>query len=124
MTSGFKPPERIEERPRETRSHRHRSGLGRRTSIYPEPLIGDSVEKTILAEMCWLLICDGVRRRGVSNGGAVYDELHAAIALAAFGGIIRGDGLRFSKAAGSDGGSGHTVLREKIAYGVRPALGK
>jgi len=91
------------ERIEESRFHKHRSGIRRRTSIYREFEIGDSVKKVIWAEMRRLLIGDRVRRGGVSNGGAIHDEFHAAITLAAVGGVIRGDGLRFSKAARSDG---------------------
>jgi hypothetical protein len=107
MTSGFEPLQRLEWRPRETRFYRHRSGIRRRTSIYREYEIGDSVKKVIWAdigaEMYWLLICDRVRRGGVSDSRAVNDEFHAAIALAAIGGVIRSDGLRFSKAARGNG---------------------
>jgi hypothetical protein len=73
MTSGFKPLERLERKPRETWFHRHRSGIRRRTSIYREFEIGDSVKKVIWAETRWLLIGDGVRRGGVSDSRAVND---------------------------------------------------
>jgi hypothetical protein len=52
--------------------------------------------------MWWLLIGDRVRRGGVSDSRAVYDEFHAAIPLAAVGGVISGDWLRFSEAARGD----------------------
>ena len=50
-----------------------------------------------------LLIGCGVRCGGVSDGVAIQDEFDAAIALAAFGGVIRGDRLRFSEAPRGDG---------------------
>jgi hypothetical protein len=102
MTSGFKRIERIEGRPRETRSHRHRTGTRSRASIYREFEIGNLAEKVNWAERRRLLIRDSVCRGGVSDSSAVYDKLDAAIALAAVGGIIRGNGLRFSKAARGD----------------------
>ena len=70
----------------------------------------------------WLLICDGVRRGGVSDGCAVDDEFHAAIPLTAVGSIIRCDRLRFSKAARGNGRCGNSLLREKIAYRIRAAF--
>jgi hypothetical protein len=42
-------------------------------------------------------------RGGAADGVAVNDELDAAVALAAFGGVVRSDGLRFAEAAGGDG---------------------
>jgi len=41
--------------------------------------------------------------RGVADGLAVDDQLDAAIALAAFGGVVGGDRLRFAEAVGGDG---------------------
>src|SRR5216684_2646831 len=61
---------------------------------------------------------------GVANGGAVDDELDAAVALAAFGSVIGGDGLRLAEAAGGDGGGGDALLGEKIADGVGAAFGE
>src|SRR5712692_6194210 len=59
---------------------------------------------------------------GVANGGAVDDELDPAVALAAFGGVIGGDGLRLAEAAGGDGGGRDALLGEKIADGVGAAF--
>lgn len=72
----------------------------------------------------WLLICDRVRRGRVSDGGAVYDQFDAAITLASVSGIIRRNRLRFSKAARGDRRSPNSLLCEKIADGIRAALGK
>lgn len=55
------------------------------------------------AAMYLLLICHRVRRGSVSYSGAVDDEFDPAISLAALGGVIRSDGLRFSEAARGDG---------------------
>ena len=41
--------------------------------------------------------------RGVADSVAVDDELDAAIALAAIGGVVGGDGLRFAEAARGNG---------------------
>ncbi len=91
----------------------------------PGGLAEKFVEKSAEAEMCWLLICDGVRCRGsVSDGGAVDDELDAAVALTAVGGVICGDGLRFSKTVRRDGRRRNSLLGEKIADGIRAALGE
>src|SRR5258708_15595742 len=59
---------------------------------------------------------------GVANGGAIDDELDAAVALAAFGSVIGGDGLRLAEAAGGDGGGWDALLGEKIADGVGAAF--
>ena len=45
----------------------------------------------------------GRGRGGAADGVAVNDELDAAVALAAFGGVVRSDGLRFAEAAGGYG---------------------
>src|SRR5580704_9911389 len=66
----------------------------------------------------------GGGRGGVADGVAVDDELDAAVALAALGGVIRGDGLHFAEAARGDIGAGHTLLGEKVADGVGAALGE
>jgi hypothetical protein len=71
-----------------------------------------------------LSIGSRARRSRISDGVAVHDELDAAISLAAFGGVIRRDGLRFSKAVRGDGRRGHSLLREKIAHGISAPLGK
>jgi hypothetical protein len=71
-----------------------------------------------------LLIGCRVRCGGVSDRGAVYDELHAAISLTTVGGVVRCNGLRFSKAARGDGRRGHSLFGEKIAHRIRSALGK
>ncbi len=41
--------------------------------------------------------------RGVADSVAVDDELDAAVALTAFGGVVGGDRLRFAEAVGGDG---------------------
>src|ERR1700676_874774 len=61
---------------------------------------------------------------GVADGVAVDDELDAAVALAAFGGVIGGDGLALAEAAGGDGGGRDALLGEKIADGVGAAFGE
>src|SRR5260370_15936192 len=68
----------------------------------------------------------GDRGTGVcaADGVAVDDQLHAAVALAAFRGVVGGDGLRFSKAARADGRAGNALLSEKIAHGIGAALGE
>ena len=49
-----------------------------------------------------LLIVGCVRGGGVADRGAIHDELDAAVALTAIGGVIRRHRLRFSKAARDD----------------------
>jgi len=61
---------------------------------------------------------------GVADGVAVDDEFDAAIALAAFGGVVGSDGLRFAEAARGDGRTGDALLGEKIADGIGAALGE
>src|SRR5260370_5287200 len=61
---------------------------------------------------------------GVANGGAVDDELDAAGALAAFGRVICGDGLRLAEAAGGDGGGRDALLGEENADGGGAAFGE
>src|SRR6266478_4115406 len=61
---------------------------------------------------------------GVADGVTVDDELDAAVALAAFGGVIGGDGLALAEAAGGDGGGRNALLGEKIADGVGTAFGE
>ena len=61
---------------------------------------------------------------GVSDGSAIHYEFDAAVALAAFGGVVGGDGLGFSEAAGGNGKFGHTLVREEIADGAGAALGE
>src|SRR6267142_875948 len=70
-----------------------------------------------------------LRRRGGGRGGAadgvaVDDEFDAAVALAAFRGVVRSDRLHFAEAAGGDGRGGHALLGEKIADGIGAALGE
>src|SRR5690348_7055466 len=60
----------------------------------------------------------------VADGVAVDDELDAAVALAAFGRVIGGDGLRLAEAARGDGRSGDAVLRKKITHRIGTALGE
>src|SRR6267142_5034251 len=61
---------------------------------------------------------------GVADGIAVDDELNAAIALAAFGGVVRSDGLHFAEAAGGDGRTRDALFGEKIADGIGAAFGE
>src|SRR5260370_13192130 len=61
---------------------------------------------------------------GVANGGVVDDELDAAVAVATFGGVIGGDGLRLAEAAGGDGGGRDALLGEKVADGIGAAFGE
>src|SRR5437667_6822194 len=70
-----------------------------------------------------------LRRRGGGHGGVadgvtVDDELDAAVALAAFGGVIGGDGLVLAEAAGGNGRTGDALLGEKIADGIGAAFGE
>src|SRR5260370_33084376 len=66
----------------------------------------------------------GDRGTGVcaADGVAVDDQLHAAVALAAFRGVVGGDGLRFSKAPRADGRAGDALLREKIPHRIVAAV--
>src|SRR5260370_8893801 len=57
---------------------------------------------------------------GVANGGAIDDELDAAVALAALGRGIGGHGPRLSQAAGGEGGGRDPVLGEKNPDGSGP----
>src|SRR5260370_17268695 len=59
---------------------------------------------------------------GVANGGAVDDELDAAVSLATFGGGLGGDRLRLAEAAGRGGGGPGALVREKIRDAGRPAF--
>src|SRR4029077_19516727 len=61
---------------------------------------------------------------GVADGVAVDDELDAAVALAAFGGVVGGDGLHFAEAAGSDGRTRDALLGKEIADGIGAAFGE
>src|SRR6266581_2628158 len=70
-------------------------------------------------------------RRGRGGGGgavadsiAIDDEFHAAIALPAFGSVVRSDGLRFAEAASGDGRTGDALLGKKIAHGIGTAFGE
>src|SRR5437016_6963780 len=70
-----------------------------------------------------------LRRRGGGHGGVadgvtVDDELDAAVALAAFGGVIGSDGLVLAEAAGGNGRTGDALLGEKIADGIGAAFGE
>src|SRR2546423_2504877 len=56
--------------------------------------------------------------RGVADGVTVDHQLDAAVALTAFGGVVRSDGLRFAEAAGGDGGNRDALLGEEIAHGI------
>src|SRR5260370_21935627 len=66
----------------------------------------------------------GGGRGGTADGVAGDDELDAPIALAAFGGVVGGDRLRFAEAVGGDGRRRHALFGKEIADGVRAALGK
>src|SRR5882762_1487394 len=61
---------------------------------------------------------------GVADGVTVDDQLDAAVALAAFGGVIGGDGLVLAEAAGGDGRTGDALLGKKIADGIGAAFGE
>ncbi|HEX9345011.1 MAG TPA: hypothetical protein VF900_03755, partial [Candidatus Acidoferrum sp.] len=61
---------------------------------------------------------------GVADGVAVDDELDAAVALAAFEGVIGSDGLGLAEAASGDGGGRDALLGEKIAHGIGAAFGE
>src|SRR5580700_2079278 len=63
-------------------------------------------------------------RGGVADGVAVYDQFDAAVALAAFGGVVGSDGLHFAEAARGDVGTGNALLSEKIADGIGAAFGE
>ena len=64
------------------------------------------------------------RRSGVADGGAIDHKLHAAIALAALGSVVRSDRLRFAEAACGDGRSGHALLGQEITHGIGAAFGE
>ena len=59
-----------------------------------------------------------------ADGVAVDYELDAAVALAAFGSVVRSDRLCFAEAVGGDGRSGHALLGKKIADGIGAAFGE
>src|SRR5260370_11913050 len=65
----------------------------------------------------------GGGRGGTADGVAVDDEFDAPVALAAFGGLVGGDRLRFAEAVGRDGRRRYTLFGEKIADGAGAALG-
>src|SRR5215813_4050849 len=54
------------------------------------------------------------RCSGAADGFAIDDEFDAAIALAAFGGVVCCDWLRFAKAARSHRACGHPLFGEEI----------
>ena len=62
--------------------------------------------------------------RRLADGVAVDHKFDAAIALAAVGGIVRSDGLRFAEAVSGHGRGCHTLLGEEIADAVRAAFGE
>src|SRR5216683_1778655 len=66
----------------------------------------------------------GGSRGGVADGVAVDHELDAAVALAAFRGLVGGDGLGFAETAGCDGRRRYALFSEKFAHGTGAALGK
>src|SRR6266436_7020526 len=61
-------------------------------------------------------------RSGFSNRVAVDYEFDAAIALAAFGGVVGGHGLRLAESARGHCAGRHAFFREKIAHGIGAAL--
>jgi hypothetical protein len=66
----------------------------------------------------------GGGRGGAADGVAVDDEFDAAVALAAFGGVVGSDWLHFAEAAGGDGGTGHALLGQEVTDGVGAAFGE
>src|SRR5260370_11938819 len=66
----------------------------------------------------------GGGRGGTADGVTVDDELDAPVALAACGGLVGGDRLRFAEAVGRDGRRRYALFGEKIADGVGAALGE
>src|SRR6266568_3156144 len=66
----------------------------------------------------------GGSRGGTADGVAVDDEFDAPIALAAFGGVVGGDRLRFAEAVSGDGRRRYALFGEEIADGAGAALGK
>jgi hypothetical protein len=62
--------------------------------------------------------------RRLADGVAVDHKFDAAIALAAVGGIVRSDGLRFAEAVSGHGRGCHTLLGEEIADAVRAPFGE
>ena len=61
---------------------------------------------------------------GFADGVAVDDKFYAAIALAAFGGVVGGYGLRFAEAAGGHRAACHALFGQEIADGVGAAFGE
>src|SRR2546422_1220174 len=61
---------------------------------------------------------------GVADGVTIDDKLDAAIALAAFGRVIGGDGLRLAEAVSGNGRRGDALFGEKVANGIGAALGE
>src|SRR5579859_6135111 len=61
---------------------------------------------------------------GLADGVAVDDEFDAAIALAALGGVVGGNGLRFAEAAGGHGAGGDALFGEEVADGIGAAFGE
>src|SRR6267378_3017626 len=101
---------------REKETCRKKEGHPRRVPLRLEKLDAASG----LALRCW----SGGGHGGVADGVAVDDELDAAVALAAFGGVVGGDGLHFAEAAGGDGRTGDALLRKEIADGIGAAFGE
>src|SRR5260370_7203838 len=60
--------------------------------------------------------------RRLADGVAVEHKFDAAIALAALGGIVRSDGLRFAEAVSGHGRGGNTLLCEEIPDAVRASF--
>src|SRR6266699_2417487 len=80
----------------------------------------DGMRDEALPLRCWR----GGGRGGTADGVAVDDEFDAAVALAAFGGVVGSDRLRFAEAVGGDGRRRHALFGEKIADGAGAALGE
>src|SRR5579859_4687210 len=70
---------------------------------------------------------DSVRCGGAGGdrgGFAVDDEFDAAVALAALGGVVGGNGLRFAEAAGGHGAGADALFGEEVADGIGAAFGE
>ena len=61
---------------------------------------------------------------GFADGVAVDDELDTAIALAAVGGVVGGDGLGLAEAASGHCAAGDAFFGEVVANGIGAAFGE
>src|ERR1700688_5016810 len=59
-----------------------------------------------------------------ADGVAGEDEFYATILLAAFGGVVAGDGCGLAVSMGFDGGGVNALLHKVIANGLRAAFGE